>query len=86
MIAAFTPDEALAYERAMFTERDRINSLRDTYDVGRKEGLATGRAEGRAEGEANAKTEIAKTMKIEGFPVAVIAKYTGLTPEQITAL
>ena len=49
---------------------------------GREEGLA----EGRAEGEAKGKAEMAKSMKADGVPIETIAKYSGLSKEEIRTL
>jgi predicted transposase/invertase (TIGR01784 family) len=49
-------------------------------------GLAQGRAEGRAEGKAEAIRENAKRMKTDGLSVEQIAKYTGLTVDDIDSL
>ena len=53
---------------------------------GKAEGLAEGKAEGLAEGKAEASRENAKKMKADGVPVELIAKYTGLSPEEIKGL
>ena len=57
---------------------------------GRTEGLAEGRTEGRAEGRAEGQTDeklaTAKRMKADGMPVDLIAKYTGLTSDEISKL
>ena len=53
---------------------------------GRAEGHAVGRAEGRAEGERSMAIEMARKMKADGMPADVIAKYTGLSIEEIDAL
>lgn len=57
---------------------------------GRAEGLAEGRAEGLAEGESIGRLassiETARKMKADGMPVAVIAKYIGLTESEIAEL
>ena len=57
---------------------------------GKAEGLAQGKAEGlaqgKAEGKAEASRENAKKMKADGVPVELIAKYTGLSPEEIKGL
>lgn len=50
------------------------------------EGLKKGREEGLQKGREEAKLEIAKTMKNDGASVAFIAKYTGLSEEEITLL
>ena len=43
-------------------------------------------AEGRAEGLAESKIEIARLMKADGEPAEKIARYTGLTIEEIQKL
>ena len=53
---------------------------------GLTKGIAQGRAEGKAEGKTEEKIEIARNMKIEGFDSAMIAKVTGLTPDEIEQL
>ena len=50
------------------------------------QGIAQGRAEGRAEGINEAKRENARMMKADGMPAEMIARYTGLSPEEITTL
>ncbi len=56
---------------------------------GLKEGLVQGKAEGLKEGLRLAHDKAlasAKTMKADGMPTALIAKYTGLTEEQVAGL
>ena len=53
---------------------------------GRAEGLAKGLAKGRAEGRAEGILETARKMKADGLPCETIAKYTGLTTDEITTL
>jgi predicted transposase/invertase (TIGR01784 family) len=57
---------------------------------GREKGLAEGRekglAEGRAEGAGEAKRENARRMKADKMPLELIAKYTGLTADEIVTL
>ncbi|MBO7463323.1 MAG: Rpn family recombination-promoting nuclease/putative transposase [Bacteroidales bacterium] len=53
---------------------------------GRAEGLTQGRAEGLAQGARQNAIAIARSMKADGMPIDAIAKYTGLTPEEIAAL
>lgn len=62
--------------------RDFINSLDFAYENGWKKG----RAESLAKGKALEYVEIAQKMKIDGMPVELIIKYTGLTIEKIEAL
>ena len=47
---------------------------------------AKGRAEGRAEGIEETRRATAKRMKADGMPHDIIAKYTGLTEEEVSAL
>ena len=59
-------------------------------EEGREEGLAEGRTEGLAEGEAigaqKKAMDNARKMKDDGMPAELIAKYTGLTAEEINSL
>ena len=45
-----------------------------------------GKEEGRAEGKAEANIDNARKMKADGMPTELIAKYTGLTIEEIEKL
>ena len=54
--------------------------------VMKKEGLEEGKAEGLAEGEASKALEMAKAMKADNEPADKIAKYTGLSKEEIEKL
>lgn len=73
-IAAFTDHERRAYEASLKDARDRNNQLR----------YAEEQAEAR--GEAKKTFELAKAFKADGIPVAIIAKNTGLTQEEIEKL
>ena len=53
-----------------------------TIDTAERKGESKGRAKGRAEEKLN----IARTMKKDGVDSCVIAKYTGLSPEEIERL
>ena len=74
------------YEKDMITELDMV--LRNDY--ARKEGEAIGEARGRAEGEARGKAEeqsaIARRMLEDNVPVEVIAKYSGLSEDEVRKL
>ena len=97
-IKKFTPEDVLQYEASLKAYRDNNNTLASAIEKGyekgikkgRKEGIKQGKAEGLAEGiKEGAKQEkiaIAKDMKSDGLPVATIAKYTGLTAEEIKNL
>ena len=49
-------------------------------------GIEQGRSEGRSEGEAKKQHEIARNLKLDGIPMDVIAKNTGLTLEEVEKL
>ena len=55
-------------------------------EEGRAEGEAKGRAEGRAEGELQKALEMAKKMLSDGMPIDLVAKYSGLTPDEIVKI
>ena len=63
-------------------EEDLEISRLDGYDAGLKEGEKSGIARGAAQ----EKREIAKKFKESGIPLDVIAKNTGLTPEEVAEL
>ena len=48
--------------------------------------IRTAEAKGRAEGIEEARRATAKSMKADGMPIDIIAKYTGLTEEEVSAL
>jgi len=83
------------YMVSVHAARDAWETLRDESRAeghaeglaeGLAEGEAKGRAEGRAEGETKTRRENALKMKADNMPVELIAKYTGLTVEEIAAL
>ena len=85
-LAGFPADKKTLYEKDMITELDMV--LRNDY--ARKEGEAIGEARGRAEGEARGKAEeqsaIARRMLKDNVPVEAIAKYSGLSEDEVLAL
>ena len=64
----------------------REEGLKEGRAEGLEKGLKKGRAEGKAEGKAEEKYAIARGMKADGMPVEAIAKYTGLTVDEIEKL
>ena len=81
------PDnERQAYVRHidnLVIQKDVFSSAKTQgYLEGKTEGIAEGRAEGRAEGKA----DTAHNLKLLGVDVETIAKATGLTEEEISAL
>lgn len=95
-------NDRIQYEKVMTTERDLRNQLAYAREQAIKEGLAEGKArgiaqgmaqglaEGKARGMAQGRYEQAvssgKAMLSLGLSRDVIAKCTGLTPEEIDAL
>jgi predicted transposase/invertase (TIGR01784 family) len=89
-IAKFTHQERWEYEESKKEYWD-YNSTIETAErkgevKGRAEGLAEGRAEGRMEGEHNMAIETSRKMKADGMTADIIAKYTGLSIDEIEAL
>jgi len=74
--------EGLEQGRAEGLEQGRTEGL----EQGRAEGLEQGRTEGLEQGRTEEKLTMAHRMKADGLPCEVIAKYTGLTVDEITKL
>ena len=93
-IASYSPDERREYEESVKEYRDYINTIDTAHEKGWKEGhkegmaegMEKGLAEGRAEGRGERNMEIAREMKSDGVAIDVIARYTGLTPEELRSL
>jgi len=81
-IARFTPKQLQLYEDSLKYYRDLKNSI----DTARAEGWTAGRTEGRAEGREEERISMAKRMKAEKMDVSLIAKYTGLSSDEIEKL
>ena len=81
-IARFSESEMRDYEESLKNLRDLGNVLNTAKEEGRKEG----RKEGIEEGEKRKSMEMALRMRDDGMPLEVIAKYTGLSVEEIQNL
>ena len=84
--SVYTEAELNAYEYywdAVYNER---GAIRHGFNQGMKEGMAQGMAQGMSQGMAKANRENALKMKNDGMPVELIAKYTGLSIEEIEAM
>lgn len=68
--------------RAYYHHLDDVVILRDNFITARGEG----RLEGLAEGEKKKQLEIARGMKDDNLPIETIARYTGLSIEEIDKL
>ena len=73
-IARFTPDESRIYEES-------LKHYRDLHNV-----VSSAERRGKEEGREESKRDTARKMKADGMAVELIAKYTGLTIEEINAL
>ena len=63
-------------------DSSRYEGYVDGHIAGREEG----RAEGRVEGELQKALEMAKKMLSDGLPIDLVAKYSGLTPDEIAKI
>ena len=67
-----------------------VHAFRDAWETSiydaKAEGHAEGLVEGIEKGRFDANLDNARRMKADGMSVNLIAKYTGLTEEQINAL
>ena len=91
--SAFSDVELDLYDRfidAIRWELTKKRSYARNLEKAKEQALAEGRAEGRAEGLAegihNNALSTASKMKEDGLSVDIIAKYTGLTLEEIAAI
>jgi len=84
--SAYSEGQLYAYDRFW----DAVYRERVFYDDGFRKGEVKGRAEGRVEGRAEGRNEekigIARKLKADGMAIDIIAKYTGLTSEEIASL
>jgi predicted transposase/invertase (TIGR01784 family) len=75
---SLTQEEQHLYERSLKHYRDQINAIETAIEEGREEG--------REEGEKNKAIASARIMKNDGVPMETIAKYTGLSIDEIEKL
>ena len=89
-IASFSAEEKVQYEESLKYYRDLKNVVDTSREEGLKEGREEGREEGlkegREEGREEEKIQIAKEMKVDGFAIEKIIKYTGLSKSDIEEL
>lgn len=92
--ASLNKQERLQYERSLRYYRDEMatiafykqEGLEEGRAEGREEGRAEGRAEGREEGRDEERKKIAANLKAMGLSVDDIAKASGLSVEEASAL
>ena len=97
-VSAFSDAQLLGYDRfwdMVSTAKMQISSSRkegfrrghkEGLEAGMKEGLEEGMKEGKKEGVREERIKNARGMKAEGIADEIIARVTGLTPEEIAAL
>ena len=66
--------------------RKAYMTLEQELNIRYEKGVAEGRAEGRAEGADSKNKELARAFRDAGVSLEIIAKQTGLSPEEIKAL
>ena len=77
------------YERGIVEggyHKGHVEGREEGHKEGREEGRKEGREEGREEGRTEERYASARKMKADGMTAELIAKYTGLTAEEIAAL
>ena len=72
----------LAYDMYMVAKE----AAKEAAEVAAKEAFENGFSAGEERGRNEAKIETAKSMKQENMSVSLIARFTGLTPEEIEKL
>ncbi len=79
--AAYSPEELEAYNKYWLD----ISTERSALAQSRAEGVAEGEAKERAKAQAE-KIEMARKMKSDNMSLEIIAKYTGLTADEIAKI
>ena len=86
----FTPEELAQYLESLESMSDYYNIIDSAAELAEKRGREAGMAEGLAKGLARGREEgmlqMAKNMKLQGLPVDVIQKVTGLPSDVCESL
>jgi len=77
-VAAMSKEERSKYDESLRIYRDTISVMEGQYQEGLEKGIEKGIEKGHIED--------ARKMKADDMPTELIAKYTGLSPEEINAL
>ena len=93
-VSSLSKQERIDYDENLRKYRDTVAVMEGQWELGHakgmEKGLKKGRAEGMEKGMEKGATDkafsIARTMKASGMSLTDIAKFTGLTEEQINAL
>lgn len=81
-----TAEERAKYNISIDSYRTNLSVMQNERAEGREEGREEGRAEGREEGRAEIRIANALSMLADNMPVELVAKYSGLTIEEVKAL
>jgi len=88
--SAYTDADMYAYNDALLEIMTHHNAMKnereDGYAEGEANGLAKGREEGREEGRNEEKLVIARKMLADGMSIELVAKYSGLTEDEISKI
>lgn len=85
-VASLSKEDRRKYDESLKHYRDTIAVMHGQWMEGHASGLAEGMEKGMEKGIEQNKRESACRMKADGMPPEMIAKYTGLTVEQINSL
>lgn len=77
-IASMTKEERLRYDESIKIYRDNLAVMEFAVNKAKKEGME--------EGMQKEKLDIARSLKANGIPTDIIARTTGLSPAEISAL
>ena len=67
-------------------EKGKAEGIAEGFKQGMEKGMEKGLAQGMAQGAHDSAMASAKAMKADGMPTALIAKYTGLSEEQVAGI
>ena len=92
-VASLSKEDRRKYDANLKAYRDTIAVMEGQYLEGEQKGIEKGRAEGEAKGREKERKkndeerrESARSMKEDGMSATLIAKYTGLSVEEIAGL
>ena len=85
-VSSLSKEERQAYDESLRQYRDTISVMEGQWYFGHEKGLAEGMEKGMEKGKLEANLENARKMKADQMPLDLIAKYTGLTVQEIEAL
>lgn len=85
-IASLTKEERLRYDESIKIYRDYLAVMEFAVNKAKKEGIEKGMEKEMKKGREEEKIEIAHNLKANDIPTEIIARTTGLNPDEISAL